>query len=136
MKIYPEPTVGAFILNGQGKLLLVQSHKWKDGLWHVPGGHIEWGESIEDAVKREVKEEVGLDVQDIEVFHLWEAIFPKSFSRKKHFLFIECLCRSTYPRVIPDTDEIQNAQWFSFHETEKLGLEDFTKKSIALLKKR
>lgn len=135
MKQYPEPTVGAFIFNPKGELLLVQSHKWKGGLWVVPGGHIEWGESIDQAVKREVKEEVGLTVEKVEIFHLWEAIFPKSFSRKKHFIFIECRCRTGDSEAAPDGDEIQVARWFSVNETSSLSLEDFTKKSIEILKK-
>ena len=60
---FPEPTVGALIFNPEGKLLLMRSHKWRDK-YVVPGGHIELGEHIEDALKREVKEETGLDVTD------------------------------------------------------------------------
>ena len=52
---YPEPTVGALIFNAEGKLFLMQSHKWK-GKYVMPGGHIELGERMLDALKREVKE--------------------------------------------------------------------------------
>ena len=41
---YPEPTVGALILGPEGKLFLMQSHKWRDK-YVIPGGHIELGES-------------------------------------------------------------------------------------------
>ena len=59
---YPEPTVGALILNPQGELFLMRSHKWRDR-YVIPGGHIELGERMEDALRREIKEETNLDVQ-------------------------------------------------------------------------
>jgi hypothetical protein len=47
-QIFPEPTVGAFIFNAEGKLLLLESHKWP-GRYVVPGGHVELGERLEEA---------------------------------------------------------------------------------------
>jgi len=55
---FPEPTVDLFIINQQGELLLLQSHKWP-GAYVVPGGHVELGERIEEAAIREAKEETG-----------------------------------------------------------------------------
>lgn len=52
---YPEPTVGALILNLQGQLFLMKSPKWR-GKYVVPGGHVELGESLEEALRREIKE--------------------------------------------------------------------------------
>ena len=56
-QVYPEPTVGALIINSENKILLVKSHKWMNGKYSVPGGHVEIGESFEEAIIREVKEE-------------------------------------------------------------------------------
>ena len=64
-KKYPEPTCGALIFNPVGKIFLMKSRKWRDK-YVMPGGHIELGEKIEDALKREIKEETGLDIFDIE----------------------------------------------------------------------
>ena len=49
-QIYPEPTVGALILNTQNKILLVKSHKWINNRYSVPGGHVEIGESLSTAI--------------------------------------------------------------------------------------
>ena len=52
------------IVNKEGKILLAKSHKWFDK-YTLPGGHIELGETMEEAVEREVKEEVGINVGDV-----------------------------------------------------------------------
>ena len=80
-QVFPEPTVGALIVNNEGKILLAKSHKWFDK-YTLPGGHIEVGESMIDAVRREVKEEVGLDVEVVEMLLVQEAIFAQSSTRR------------------------------------------------------
>lgn len=55
---------GAVIFDGDGRLLLVRRrHDPGSGLWSLPGGRVEPGESVADAVRREVREETGLDVR-------------------------------------------------------------------------
>ena len=57
------PCVGAVVHDDSGRLLLVQrGHDPHRGLWSLPGGRIEPGESAEQALVREVREETGLDV--------------------------------------------------------------------------
>ncbi|HEY4672966.1 MAG TPA: NUDIX domain-containing protein [Nitrososphaerales archaeon] len=75
---FPEPTVGALIIK-KDKLLLVKSPKWKYQKWTVPGGHIEVGESAEQAIVREAKEETGLDVIPIKLLLVQEAVFSEEY---------------------------------------------------------
>ncbi len=75
---YPEPIVGALIVNRQNWILLVKSEKWKSGL-SLPGGHIELGETAEQALVREVKEEVGIDIVISRFLHYQDAIYSKEF---------------------------------------------------------
>ncbi|WP_254790473.1 NUDIX hydrolase [Blastococcus tunisiensis] len=57
------PCVGAVVLDGAGRLLLVRrGHAPHAGLWSLPGGRVEPGETLEQAVRREVREETGVDV--------------------------------------------------------------------------
>src|SRR2546430_15222317 len=104
---YPEPTVGALIVNSEGKILVAKSHKWFDK-YTLPGGHIEVGESMIDAVRREVKEEVGLDVEVVEMLLVQEAIFAPEFYKKRHFIFIDFYCKSRDQQVKLDQKEIQD----------------------------
>jgi nucleoside triphosphatase len=134
IRSYPEPTVGAFIFDSQKKILLIRSPKWTKGEWHVPGGHIEIGESIKDAILRETFEETGLRGQFIRVFRIGESVFNKSFSRKKHFVFVECeLSVGKNAKVVPDGKEVSEFAWFSLNEALELDLEPCTRQSLEVL---
>jgi len=128
-QVFPEPTVGALIVNNEGKILLAKSHKWFDK-YTLPGGHIEVGEGMIDAVRREVKEEVGLDVEVVEMLLLQEAIFEPEFYKKKHFIFIDFYCKSKEQQVKLDQDEIQDYIWVFPGAAYNLKLDSFTRKTL------
>ncbi len=106
---FPEPTVGALVLNPEGELLLVKSHKWKD-CYTVPGGHIEVGETLEEALIREVKEETGLAVTDLEFICFHEFIADPAFWETRHFIFFDFICR-TESLSVRLNDEAQEYLW-------------------------
>ena len=81
-QFFPEPTVGVFIFNQKGELLLIKSHKWPDK-YVVPGGHVELGERLEEAAIREAKEETGLDIYDLEFVNFQEFIYDPSFLKPR-----------------------------------------------------
>lgn len=128
-QVYPEPTVGALIVNKEGKVLLAKSHKWFDK-YTLPGGHIEIGETMEEALRREVKEEVGLDVEVVEFLTMQEAIFAKEFYKKKHFIFFDFLCRVKDPNVKLDHDELQNYIWEYPGMAFNQGVDSFTRRTL------
>ncbi|WP_455393218.1 NUDIX domain-containing protein [[Eubacterium] cellulosolvens] len=125
---YPEPTVGALIFNNEGRLFLMKSHKWK-GAYTVPGGHIELGERIEDTLIREVKEETGLDIYDIEFIMFQEFIYDKSFWEPKHFIFFDFACKTDSESVVLN-DEAQEYTWVTLDEACDLPLDKYTKRAI------
>lgn len=91
-KKYPEPVAGALILDNEGKVFLAKSHKWK-GKYTMSGGHIEMGETMEEAIKREVIEETGMDVEVLDYLGVEEGINNEEYHEKKHFIFVEVLCK-------------------------------------------
>jgi len=125
---YPEPTVGALIFNPEGKLFLMKSHKWL-GKYVIPGGHIEVGETMEDALKREVKEETGLDIEGSTFVGFQEFIFDDAFWKKKHFIFFDFACRTKTKNVVL-SDEGQDYCWASPVEALKLPVEPYSRKTI------
>ena len=128
-QVYPEPTVGALIVNKEGKILLTKSHKWFDK-YTLPGGHIEVGETMKEAVIREVKEEVGLDVEVGDMLLMQEAIFAEEFWKRKHFIFFDFLSKSKDQRVKLDGRELQEYLWEYPGAAFKLNLDSFTRNTL------
>ena len=128
-QVYPEPTVGALIVNKEGRILLTKSHKWFDK-YTLPGGHIEVGETMKEAVIREVKEEVGLDVEVAEMLLMQEAIFAEEFWKRKHFIFFDFLCKSKDQQVKLDGRELQEYVWEYPGAAFGLELDSFTRKTL------
>jgi nucleoside triphosphatase len=126
---YPEPTVGAIIENSKGKILLVKSPKWRN-LYTIAGGHVELGERLEDALKREIKEEVGLEIYDVRPLMTQEAIFSQQFYKRRHFIFFDFACRCRDERVEVDGVEIVSYDWVEPRSALKLELDEYTRRTI------
>lgn len=126
--MYPEVVCGALIVSSEGKVLLMKSHKWKD-MYVVPGGHIEAGEKIEDAIKREVKEETNLDVFDIEFIIHQEYVFGETYHKKKHFIFLNYACK-TENTDIKLNNEAQEFVWVTPNEALIMNVEPYSKNLI------
>jgi nucleoside triphosphatase len=127
-QIFPEPTVGAFIFNPAGELLLLRSHKWPDK-YVVPGGHVELGESIESTVIRESKEETGLDVYDLEFIVFQEFIYDPSFWKPRHFIFFDYACK-TLSTEVQLNDEAESHIWVRLEDVIDLPLDHYTRVAI------
>jgi len=110
-------------------ILLVSSHKWFDKLT-IPGGHIELGETMQDSVVREVKEEVGLDVSVERLLLTQEAIYTSQFWKKRHYIFFDYLCKCEKDQVTIDNREIQGYSWVWPGEALRLNLESFTRNVV------
>jgi 8-oxo-dGTP diphosphatase len=110
--------VGALIFE-DGKILLVERGKEPlKGYWSLPGGIVETGEKLEDAVRREVAEETGLDVEPYSMFEIFERIIPDA-SRpdvdgkpEYHYVLIDYLCRRLSGEPAPASD-VSRVEWVS-----------------------
>ena len=127
---YLESTVGALIFNKNGELFLMRSPKWS-GLYCLPGGHIEWGETIVEAVRREVKEETNLDVEDLRFHSIQEAIESERYYQNKHFIFIDFVCSAVSDEVVLNEEGTEYA-WVDPGDIDRYEIEPYTYRSIVL----
>jgi 8-oxo-dGTP diphosphatase len=105
---YPERPyagVGAIIFRGEEVLLVKRGNPPALNKWSVPGGLIELGESVESSVKREVLEEVGLDVKVIDLVALLDRIILDREDRiEYHYILLDFLCEITGGSMEAGTD--------------------------------
>ncbi len=81
-------TVGGLVVAPDDEVLLIRSWKWKDR-FSLPGGKVEWGESLEQAVIREVKEESNLDVVSPRFAFVTQGINSPEYYKSCHFVMNE-----------------------------------------------
>jgi len=132
--LLPETVVGAFIQNQKGEIALFKSSKWDD-IWLPPGGHINYGETLEDALRREIREEVGVEIDNIKLIRSGELIEDPHFYRKAHLIFFHFSCQFKGDRFKIDNREIINYKWFSIDEILKSEeIDSWTKESVKKIK--
>jgi 8-oxo-dGTP diphosphatase len=118
----PVVGVGAVILDGDKILLEKRKNAPSKGKWSVPGGLVELGEDVEQAVVREVKEETGLDVYEP---RLVDVVTYVSLGEKGgvmyHYVIIDYLvtAKSGNPKAASDADALK---WVPFNEVEEYDL--------------
>ena len=115
MRKYPDRPflgVGAVVLDGQGRVLLVKrAHEPLKGEWSLPGGGVEVGETLEAAVAREIREETGLRVDVGGVLDVFERIQRDADARVEfHFVVIDYICYASDDRLSCGSDA-QDACW-------------------------
>lgn len=104
-----DPAVIMVVTDGEApndRCLLGRHPAWPPGRYSTLAGFVEPGESIEQAVRREVLEESGIQVGDVEYFGSQPWPLPRS-------LMIGCLAEATSVDISVDGEEIEDARWFT-----------------------
>lgn len=105
----PTTTVGGLIFNKRGEVLMLRTRKWSN-LWGIPGGKVKKGESLEEALRRELKEETNLDVADIRFAMVQDWVNPPEFYKPAHFILLNYTCQMNGGTVALN-DEAQEYKW-------------------------
>ncbi len=118
---YPEMPlvgVGAVIVHEQRVLLIRRATEPMKGRWSIPGGLVELGESLLDAVRRECLEETGVQVEPIQLVELVDRVHREQTRVRYHYVIADYLCRVTggQPVAGSDASEVcwaERRQWLS-----------------------
>lgn len=125
---YPLATVGALVTGPCGRVLIVRTTKWR-GSWGVPGGKVEWGETLDAALRREFREEVGLELVGVTFALMQEAIADQQFHQPVHFLLLNYFAFAADVTISPN-DEIVEWAWVSPQQALAYPLNTFTQRLI------
>ena len=87
--------VGALIFDQSDRILMVQrGGEPLRGWWSLPGGVLETGETLVDGIRREVREETGLNVEPVSAFEIFERIMRDDEGRAEyHYVLIDYICK-------------------------------------------
>ncbi|HSX09141.1 MAG TPA: NUDIX domain-containing protein [Candidatus Saccharimonadales bacterium] len=129
--------VGAAIIDDTGKILITKRGKKaknERGKWEIPGGGVEFNETFETALKREIKEELDVEIEILELLGIYDHIIPEE---RQHWVAPTYICKLVkgIPKIL-EPEKCDEIGWFTLEEAEKLSLSLITKHDIELLRKR
>jgi 8-oxo-dGTP diphosphatase len=88
-KKYPKIVTSVFVFNDKRQLLMGKRiEEFGYGMWCMPGGKLEWGETLQGCAKRELKEETGITAENLEYLHLVSDI-----EKKTHFVHADFIVK-------------------------------------------
>ena len=129
--------VGAFIFNKKGEVLLIRrEHDPYKGYWTIPGGRVNYGETLEDALKREMMEETGLEIEIIDLVCAISLITKDETGNiKNHYVLIDyiVLAKDDKLKIAPDIPE---ADWYPLDQLPRLHMPNFTCEVFETVEKR
>lgn len=116
--VAPIAGVGAVVLDDEERILLVRrGQEPLQGEWSLPGGALELGERLEDGVRREVREETGLDIEPVEIVAVFDHIsHGEPAARVRfHYVLVDYRCRVLGGTLAGATD-VTDARWVRWNE--------------------
>jgi 8-oxo-dGTP diphosphatase len=106
--------VGAVIEDKEGRILLVKHRAERGGFWQgrwiCPGGELELGETIEEGIKREVKEETQLDIELTEPLRVFDRVVKSGNEVSLHVIYIDYMAKLTGGELKAGSD-VGEAMW-------------------------
>lgn len=127
--------IGAVILNNEGKIFMskrgMKSNNEK-GKWECPGGTLEFGESFEECLKREIKEEFGIEIELLHQLEPYNHFIPDENQHWVALCFVAKLIKGIPTILEPHKSDAIG--WFTREEMEKMDLATYTRKRLQQMK--
>jgi mutator protein MutT len=133
----PVVGVGGVVVDDGRALLIRRAHEPRKGEWSLPGGLVELGERLTDAVRREIAEETGLDVQVGPIIETFDRVHHDPDGRVRfHFVIVDYLCAAAGGEAVAGSDA-EAVAWVTIDELDRYGVNahaaDVIRKGLAML---
>jgi 8-oxo-dGTP diphosphatase len=119
----PVVGVGAVVVKDGKALIVKRAHEPRKGEWSLPGGRVELGEALVDAVRREIKEETGLDIAVGPIVEVLDRVHHHDGRVRYHFVIVDYLCTCIGGELCAG-DDADDAAWVTSDEIEAYGVND------------
>jgi len=130
--LYPRIGVGILVQKNDQFLLIKRGQEPSKGVWTVPGGHVELGESLGQTAHREIAEECNIKIEALKQLDVFEFIQHGENNRiKYHYIVIDFFAHYV-DGVLKARDDIDEARWLRKEEIGELNLPEDT---LLLLRK-
>jgi nucleoside triphosphatase len=128
---FPRVVTTGLIFDSEQRLLLLNSEEW-GGKYIIPGGKIHYGETIIEGLKREIREETGLEIKDAEFLFVAESIESPESRKQKHSVYLihRCRCLDGEVRL---NKESQSYVWVTLEDARGLPLSSTSRATIERL---
>ena len=126
----PIASVAVCVFNGQRILVAKRANPPSQGLWSVPGGVVELGETIQDAARREISEECGIVIDVGEIFTVENLIVPDEGGRIQfHYIITYLVAHYTSGEAHPDSDAL-DVRWVTPQELNNLDMNPVIRRNM------
>jgi ADP-ribose pyrophosphatase YjhB (NUDIX family) len=123
----PRLGVGALVVKRNAVLLVRRKFPPAQGQWSLPGGLVEWGETCEQAVKREVAEECGLIIKPLRLLEALDFIErDEKGDVRFHYVLLDYLAKALSEHLVPGSD-VEEVQWFPIQSFLEIELPEITR---------
>ena len=132
--IYPQSprvAVGAFVFKDDRIVLVQRGQSPAKGLWAIPGGSMELGETLQEAAEREIREETGLEIKAREPVFTFDVIERDDTDRiRYHYVIVDMLAEYVSGTLQPG-DDARDARWVSARDMGRLEVSRRTREVLA-----
>ncbi|MEF2965367.1 NUDIX domain-containing protein [Paenibacillus sp. M1] len=123
------------IMNKHGQILLV---KYRDDSWGIPGGLMDLGESVEECLRREVMEELNLELGMLQLFGVFSGkeLYAKLRNGHEYYnVVVGYICTEFAGEITPDGDEVVEAEFYNLNEIPE-STQPFIKEKLKQLEQK